>query len=155
MSVGRADYRSWVLRILTWDTVLPACVAFVPVGVGLLFPGRREVMEFTAVILPIVAFFLRFGAGTRHIASNRCPKAIQRFQFCAFCLGILPLVLVDCALILSGLMPRGALFATALDRLVWAVLFSLYLASMIVAMYPGRVPHPPFDSDDLADLSVT
>jgi hypothetical protein len=148
MPKGRVDYGSWALRVIAWDAVLPACIAFLPLGVKLLFPDRRGVMEVTAVILPIVALLLRFRAGKRHVASNRCPKAVQRFQFCVFCLGILPLALVDCVIILSDLMPKGALFATEEDRTIWAILLSIYLGSMIIAMYPGRTIPSPDGSDD-------
>jgi hypothetical protein len=148
MPKGRVDYGSWALRVIAWDAVLPACIAFLPLGVKLLFPDRRGVMEVTAVVLPIVALLLRFRAGKRHVASNRCPKAIQRFQLCVFCLGILPLALVDCVIILSDLMPKGALFASEEDRMIWAILLSIYLASMIIAMYPGRTIPSPVETDD-------
>ena len=55
-----------------------------------------------------------------------------------FCLGILPLVLIDCCFILSDLMPKGALLENKGDRIVLAIMFSVYLVSMIIAMYPGR-----------------
>jgi hypothetical protein len=152
MSVGSVGYRAWILRILTWDTALPACVAFIPAGVGTLFRNRRGVMEITAVTLPVAAFLLRLRAGRRHIASNRCPKWARRVQYGVFCLGILPLALIDCCLILSGLMPRGARFANAEDRAVWAVLVSIYLVSMIVAMYPGRVASPLFVAEGLSGV---
>jgi hypothetical protein len=137
MSLGRVNYRSWLLRVLTWDTLLPACVGLIPHVVELLFPDHRGVMEVVSVTLPIVAFFLRFHAGKRQIESNRCSEAVRGFQFFIFTLGILPLVLVDCFMILSHLMPEGALFATKTDLLVWTSFFVIYLTSMVVAMYPG------------------
>jgi hypothetical protein len=148
MAKGRVDYGSWALRVIAWDAVLAACIAFLPLGVKLLFPDRRGVMEVTAVILPIVAFLLRFRAGKRHVASNHCSKAVRRFQLGVFCLGILPLALVDCVIILSDLMPKGALFASEEDRTIWAILLSIYLGSMIIAMYPGRTIPSPDGSDD-------
>src|SRR3954471_10416717 len=108
MPKGRVRYDVWALRVVTWDAVLPACVAFVPVGVRLLFPNRRGALELTAVSLPIAAFLLRLAAGRRHIVSNRCSARFQRVQLAIFLLGILPLVLIDCVVVLSDLMPRGA-----------------------------------------------
>ena len=137
MSLGWVNYRSWLLRILTWDTLLPACVGLVPHGVEFLFPSHRGVMEVVSVTLPIVAFLLRLRAGMRQIDSNRCSEAVRSFQLITFVLGILPLVLVDCFMILSHLMPKGALFATKDELLVWASLFAIYLTCMAVAMYPG------------------
>jgi hypothetical protein len=137
MWIGRVNYRSWLLRILTWDTILPVAVAFVPTAIALFLPDRRGVMEIASVTLPIAAFLLRLRIGKRQIDSNRCSVAFRKFQFCVFFVGILPLVLIDCVIVLSHLMPNGALFATSGDLLVWAVLAAIYLASMTVAMYPG------------------
>jgi hypothetical protein len=137
MWIGRVNYRSWLLRILTWDTILPVAVAFVPTAIALFLPDRRGVMEIASVTLPIAAFLLRLHIGKRQIDSNRCSVAVRKFQFCVFFVGILPLVLIDCVIVLSHLMPNGALFATSGDLLVWAVLAAIYLASMTVAMYPG------------------
>jgi hypothetical protein len=54
----------------------------------------------TAVTPPIAAFLVRVRTGSRHIESNLCTERFQRFQFVVFCVGILPLVLMDCFLIL-------------------------------------------------------
>jgi hypothetical protein len=155
VSIGRVHYGAWVLRIITWDAVLRVCVAFLPLAVKLLFPNRRAAMEVTAVILPIVAFLLRFRAGRRQIGSNRSPRAIQRIQFGVFCLGILPLVLIDSFLILSHLMPPGALWQHPGDRMILVLLFSIYLASMVVAMYPGRERRCAAESDDFPGVDGT
>jgi hypothetical protein len=150
MWIGRVNYRSWLLRILTWDTILPVAVAFVPTAIALFLPDRRGVMEIASVTLPIAAFLLRLRIGKRQIDSNRCSVAVRKFQFCVFFVGILPLVLIDCVIVLSHLMPNGALFATSGDLLVWAVLAAIYLASMTVAMYPGsaRAANDQHESDD-------
>lgn len=137
------------MRVLTWDAILPVCVAFIPMGVVLLFPGRRGAVEITAVILPIAALLLRFRAGKRHIDSNRCSERIKLMQLSVFCLGILPLVLTDSFFILSELMPKGALFSNRESRITLAVLFSIYLLAMIVAMYPGRTEPAPESEDFL------
>jgi hypothetical protein len=136
MSLGRVNYRSWLLRVLTWDTLLPACVGLVPLGVELVFPNHRSVMEVVAVTLPIVAFFLRLRAGKRQIDSNRCSEAVRGIQSCTFVLGIMPLILVECFMVLSHLMPKGAVFTKA-ELPVWAGIFIIYMMSMVVAMYPG------------------
>ncbi|MHC5540161.1 hypothetical protein ACYOEI_18225 [Singulisphaera rosea] len=112
----------------------------IPMGVKSLFPGRRGAIELTAIILPIVALLIRFRAGKRHINANHCSHRIKLLQLGVFCLGVLPLVLTDCFFILSDLMPGGA-FAAPGDRVILASLYSLYLVTMIVAMYPGR-PDP-------------
>jgi len=131
-------------RLIAWDGMLPAGIVIVPAGIEILLPNHRGAIEIAAVILPITAFFLRVRAGKHHIASNRCSVAVRRFQFCVFCFAVFPLVLIDCFLVLSHLMPKGALFQADTDLVVWVILFAVYLTSMAVAMYPGR-DTIPFD----------
>jgi hypothetical protein len=137
MSIRHVNYRFWLLRVITWDAILPVVVAVVPAVIIFFFPNRRGFIEITSVTLPVGAFLLRSITGKRQIARNRCSQAVRTFQFCVFVIGILPLVLVDCFMVLSHLMPDGALFATKTDRLVLAVLAAIYLVCMVVAMYPG------------------
>lgn len=137
-SFWRINYGTWLRRVLAWDGLLPVGVVLLPYIVQTFFPNRRAIMEVTAVLLPVAAFFLRVGNGRRQIASNQCSKVIRRLQYSAFCLGILPLVLIDCVLILSHLMPPGALFQARSDLIVWMMLAGIYLASMVIAMYPGQ-----------------
>jgi hypothetical protein len=153
MPAGHVNYRSWLLRVITWDTLLPACVGLIPYGIKLLFPNRRGVIELTAVTLPVAAFFLRLRAGRRQIAANHCSEAVRRFQFGIFVLGVLPLVLVDCFLILTHVMPPGALFAAPGDWLISGIVLGIYLLCMTIAMYPGYSPAEeepdPFVSGDV------
>ena len=137
-SLRTVSYGAWLRRVIAWDGLLPIGFVFLPYMVEVLFPNRRSIMEAIAVVLPIVAFFYRVHNGIAQIASNRCSPATQRLQYCVFCVGILPLILIDCVLILSHLMPPGTLFQAHSDRIVWTVLFGIYLAAMIVAMYPGQ-----------------
>jgi hypothetical protein len=149
MSVGPVNYGSWFIRVVSWDAVLPFCLLFVPKLIELGFPNQRGVMEVTAVTVPIAAFLLRIRAGWRHIMTNRCSDVVQHLQFFVFCLGILPLVLLDCFMILSHLMPQGALLSTNADFIVLAIVFAIYLTLMTIAMYPGRAIASPVDWDEL------
>jgi hypothetical protein len=137
MSIRHVNYGFWLLRVITWDTILPVVVALVPAAIIFLFPNRRGFVEIISVTLPVGAFLLRVINGKRQITTNRCSEAVRTFQFCVFVFGILPLVLVECFMVLSHLMPDGALFATKTDRMILAVLAAIYLACMVVAMYPG------------------
>lgn len=137
-SASRVSYRAWLLRILTWDMVLPAFVAFGPLGLMLLFPNQRLVVELSAMILPVVAFLWRLHAGWRQIALNHCSAVVQRIQFGVFVLGIMPLAIIDCLLILSSLLPKGRMFASNDALIDWAFLFGVYLSCMAIAMYPGK-----------------
>lgn len=140
MSITRVRYGVWALRVLTWDAVLPSCIAFAPLVVRHLFPNRRGAVELAAILLPVSAFLLRLRAGRIHIASNRCSRRFQRVQFLVLFLGIVPLVLIDCVVILSEIIPGGA-FGRG-DLVVLAGMIGVYLAAMVVAMYPGREDVP-------------
>jgi hypothetical protein len=101
MAVGRINYGSWLLRVITWDAILPVFVAAVPLAIETFLPTHRGVMEVTAVTLPVAAFFVRIAGGRRHIASNRCSDPVRRVQFGVFCVGILPLTEKRCQTPLS------------------------------------------------------
>jgi hypothetical protein len=145
-TVERVNYGSWLRTLIAWDGLLPGCIVILPTAIEILFPNRRGAIEIAALILPITAFFLRVRAGKHHIASNRCSVAFRRFQFCVFCFAIFPLVLIDCFLVLSHVMPKGALFEADTDWLIWVILFAIYLTLMAVAMYPGRDAPSPANS---------
>jgi len=147
---NRASIGSWLFRLMAWDGLLPAAVWAVPWVIEWLIPHRRGAIEVTAVVLPIVAFFIRYQVGRRYIASNRCGALMRGLQVGVFCVGILLLVLIDAVIVLSHVMPKGAAFATAADCIVWAVLYSIYLTSMAIAMYPGPC-EPPDESDPWSD----
>lgn len=136
---GRVNYGSWFFRVLGWDGIMPVCIVLIPTLIKLLIPNNRGAVAVTVVLLPIAAFFVRLAIGIRHIAANHCAIAVRRLQYFVFCLGIFLLIGVDTLLILSHEMPKGAMFANTTDYLAFASLFSIYLASMTIAMYPGRV----------------
>ncbi len=132
-----AETRAWVVRIAIWDGALPAIIWLAPILVQGLIPNRRGPVEIIAVVLPILAFFIRFHVGRRFVSANQCGVAVRRFQYVALCIGALILVLVDAVMILTILMPKGAAFASLGDILVWVILVSTYLLAMSIAMYPG------------------
>lgn len=133
-----ANFIEWPVRIVSWDGMLPLCVAFAPTVVALLLPGKRGAIEITAIVVPVTAFFLRVSAGRRHIASNRCSTSIRVLQGWAFALATLALVFGDCLMILTRLLPAKDLFSPAELWLMVAVSYPLYLMAMAFAMYPGR-----------------
>jgi hypothetical protein len=153
MTAGRVDMVSWLIRLFAWDGMLPAGIVLAPFGIEFLFPNNRGIMEITAVTLPVMAFLLRIVAGLRRIDSNRCSVSVRRFQYCAFCFAILPLVLVDCAVILAHVMPAGAVFADAKEVVIWGAIYLSYLLLMTFAMYPGRSEPSPDDWDSFVPLA--
>ena len=137
MPVKELNYSLWLFRLITWDGLLPGCVVLVPIVIGFLFPNNRGPIELAAVVLPSAGFFIRIRAGAGHIASNHCSITVRRIQLCAFVLGIFPLVLLECVLMLTHVMP--ALIMNWTDIAVCAILFAIYLTLMAIAMYPGQV----------------
>jgi hypothetical protein len=136
MYVGRINVGSWLLRVLTWDTLLPTVVLVVPAVVGILFPQNEVAWATTQLVLPTGGFILRFCAGKRHVFSNNCGPTIQRRQFFIFVIGILALVVVDALLVLSRVNPKKGL--AECDRIVLVTCTVIYTFAMIIAMYPGR-----------------
>lgn len=137
-SVRRVKYGAWLIKLVAWDGFVPLIVLLLPSVVEELFPNRRGAMELTALTVPIAAFFIRFVVGKRHIYANDCTDVVRCMQLVALCLAILLLVLIDTLIILANLMPKGAMFATPVDWLVWAVLIGVYGICMAFAMFPGR-----------------
>jgi hypothetical protein len=142
-NVGHIDFSGWLFRLLTWDGVLPIGIILVPFVIGAIFPNHEGAIVIAAVALPIVAFFVRIAVGCRHIDENNCGPIFQRVQVWLLLFGIFVLVFIDAMLMISHVMPRGALLATKEDQIAATIAVSLYLAPMIVAMYPGRAKPLP------------
>ena len=138
-----AELRSWILRVTKWDGFLPAVVWSSPFVVRLMLPNQRGPTELTALALPIIAFFIRLKIGRKYISTINCRIVIHRFQMVALYIGLFVLALLDAVMILIHIMPQGAAFATMTDVVVCVVLYSMYIAAMAIAMYPGT--GHPFD----------
>ena len=126
---------TWLLRVFAWDGILPVCVLAIPSIIHWALPNNRGIIELTAVTLPIVAFVVRAAVGYRHIAANNCSREVRAVQYSVFYLAIFVFVLVDCVMILSHLIPKGAVGDG--DYLIFSILIGSYLLLMTVAMYPG------------------
>jgi hypothetical protein len=140
-TVVRVNYRSWLGKLVAWDGIVPIVVLLAPIVVGQLFPNRPGALEFTAVSVPIVAFFIRFYVAKRQIYDNRCSNLVRFIQIISLCLAIVLLLLIDTMIILAQQMPPGAMFATMEDIIVWAILISCYSVLMAFSMFPGRTEH--------------
>ncbi len=148
MTDDRINYGSWAIRVVWWDALLPVVIALVPTVIRFVVPNGRGIMETTAVILPIGAFFARIAAGRRQIDSNHCSEFMRLLQFCVFCVGILPLIAIDCMIILSDLIAANALLSNQTDLPIFLSIIGFYLVMMMIAMYPGRTSRPPIDLEE-------
>ena len=139
-TMTRINYARWLLRVLTWDTLLPVGISILPRAIDLVLPNQPRVIDFASVIAPIVAFFLRLRAGGQQISSNQCSELVQGWQAFVFCFAIFPLVLVDALLILWPALPKGGRNIQPGDWMILIYLSAFYLTGMVIAMYPGRSP---------------
>jgi hypothetical protein len=73
----------WLLRLLTWDGILPVCILAVPSLIEWLLPNSN-VVGLLYVAIAITAFFARIAVGARHIESNNCARIVQNIQFASF-----------------------------------------------------------------------
>lgn len=126
----------WLIRLATWDGLLPLAVWLVPLFIRTTFPRHRELYETVGICLPILVLFLRFFFGFRMITSNHCPIWVRCLQTMALCVGILVMILVDVILMMShemGPMRAG-------DQEFFAISIGIYVALMAFATFPGRAP---------------
>jgi hypothetical protein len=137
--------RTWLLRVLCWDGVLPLFTALAPLAVDVL-TGNRNAVEAVSIALPVIAFLIRFFVGLQTIMSNDCHPVTRFFQFVVFFGGLLLLCMVDAMLMMAYTMPPGAMFATVLDVILVGAFYAFYLATMMFAMYPGQRPLRPIPS---------
>ena len=137
----RVDGRVWFKRVLTWDALLPVLPVFLGVTIEILAPNRRGFVELIAVIASVVVFLIRFSLGMTLIRSNACSPRVQGCQIAVFLVGIVPVAVVDCVLILMSGLPGVAFFSNPTDVIGLLVILGFYLLAMVIAMYPGRPPH--------------
>ena len=130
--------RLWLLRWLAWDGLLPMSIWASPFLLSWILPNRRAAIELVAVVLPIVAMLVRFHIGRKIIAANCCRPRTKQLQMVSFCVGLILLVLIDAIMILTHIMPQGAIVASPADFAVCVIAYSIYAGCMGFSMYPGR-----------------
>jgi hypothetical protein len=139
----KVDLVSWLLTIATWDGLLPASMILVLTVLNFLLP--RQCPPIVGGILGgayglavCIGVLVRMPVGSRHVALNQCSATFRCVQFAFLSLGILLLAILDCLLMLieSGAMLNREDYI--ISGITAAVLYSTYLTSMAIAMYPGR-----------------
>lgn len=129
----------WIMRLITWDGLLPALVWLSPYVIGVLLPNHDKAIEAAAILIPILALLFRFYLGTQYIFSNHCSCRFRKVQLVLFCIGLLLLLLIDSLMILSSILPQMPRDHPVhfKEQVFMVGFFSLYFILMIVAMYPG------------------
>ena len=139
-TMTRINYARWLLRVLTWDTLLPVGISILPRAINLVLPNQPRVIDFASVIAPIVAFFLRLREGTANflepVFGVGTGLAGFRFLLRDFSFG-------------SGRRFADFMACTAKRRAkhtarrlddTHRTSRRFYLTGMVIAMYPGRSP---------------
>jgi hypothetical protein len=119
----------WLITIFYWDGALPLAAVAIPKLILSIFPPNEELVQVIAIVIPVIAFFLRGAHGYR-CHRNRTFRLWQTALFVA---GILLLALWETAFILFIGMQNIALDS---DWFVLGVLYVVYLALMAVAFFP-------------------
>ena len=119
MDNNRLDVRSWLLRVLAWDGLLPVGVVLTPALLALALPNNHGAIELSSILLPVTAFLARYNAGKRHIARNNCSDVVRYLQFFVFVIGICGLALIEAWLILTHVMPNGAALLIKATAMCW------------------------------------
>ena len=133
----RTNYWLWFCHVAGWDGCLPSLMYVLPALAREWLPQPRGVIEWSAVVLPIVAFCLRCCFGIARISSNDCSMVLRQAQGMVFAAAAMSLIMIDAVFILSNAMPANFLFESTGDTAVWICLGTAYLAAMAFAMYPG------------------
>jgi hypothetical protein len=123
--------KKWALSVLCWDGALPLAVVAVPKLVSMIFANRQGAMELTFVIVPVVAFVIRYLNGISRYRNHQ----LYVWQLVVFFAAILLLFALDALLILALIVQNGppeSFWA------VWFTLYGIYFAVMAIAMFPGR-----------------
>jgi hypothetical protein len=124
----------WLIRLLTWDGLLPVAIWLVPLAVRSAFPRNRDVTEAVGIVLPILVLFARFGYGCVIITTNSCNSWFRFAQLLTLCAAILGMMLLEVLLMMS----HEAHPMTLRDLRGIAMLIGVYLVMMAFATYPGR-----------------
>ncbi len=141
MITKRINTRRWFLTVIVWDGILPAFVVLVPsLFVALAPNGRSAAIEYSVMTIPFIAFFIRIAIGVRHITLNSCSEAVSAFQFFVFLIGIVVLLSLDGELIIAIHAGVQAVVTNSDDTIWLVAMFLVYLAAMVVAMFPGQEP---------------
>lgn len=136
-------YSDWILTVLCWDGALPLAVFALPRLAMKVFPGRHGLMELTALVIPICAFFFRGAHGFTRYRNG----GFRFWQTGLFVAAILLLALCDTVFILFVTIPN---IAQDSDWHVLWVIYLIYVTLMAITFFPARtvVPAKPASISD-------
>lgn len=141
------DYFSWLVRLITWDGIVPIIMLSVPMLVRRFGPQNNDGASLIAVVFAlIVGIFLRFSFGMRHIKENYCSTIVKCLQRIVLLVMICVLVVFESFL---AVVPRGPVRPE--DLMFIGGFGAIYLLVMSSVLYPGRRPLNDADYDYLEE----
>lgn len=131
---------AWLWRAAGWDGVLPVAVASVPVLLRTFLPRGHLLLPFAAVCVPIVAAMVRASIGRQQIVRT-CGEPPPVGRQIGLAVAIVLLLLFELSV--------GVLTCEqnepAADWCFPAVMFSLYLITIVSALRPACGAAEPID----------
>ncbi len=144
-------WTGWLLRVLTWDGLVPVSMLLLSRGLTLIVVGGGGEFDLLSIILPCIAIGVRLYLGHVAISVNHCTPSVRQAQFISLLLGLILLAVIECALILAATLPPGnGPFDRAEDRQIGYWLLAAYISFVTIAMYPGREPILPGEDEHFA-----
>ena len=144
MPRGEINYRKWVLDVLSWDGILPACTFGVAWLGAKLFPANQFGQnagwgEVLMIAVPIVGVLARFYIGKHKISTNHCGPWFRALQYLCLCMTVFFFMILDFFVVLGALVRQGPLIGWG-DVPTLVCVAAVYLCVVGCTMYPGRSP---------------
>ena len=136
MTSNSTALKTWGLRLLALDGALPLVVVILPQLVQRFAPKNPDAIILFATLVLAIGCIYRFYSGRRHILTNGCGPVFRIVQTCSLTFGVTTMVLYDCLIMIQPTLLGNGLLREAG---VLAFFYCIYLACMIVALYPGMI----------------
>ncbi len=145
MNNGPLDWSGWLLRVLTWDGMVPVSLLLLSRGLVLLAGNQAAIIDVLCVFIPLTGLLVRLNIGRRTIHLNDCSRGMKGVQFWFLVFGLLVLAFLECVMMLFTILPPPP--DPAKGWIVFGVALGMYFPLMIIAMYPGQQPTTPRDEE--------
>ena len=128
--------KTWIIRLLALDGLLPIAVVAVPQLIQFAFPDDFKAFAIVATLLLAIGCIYRFYTGRHHILTNHCGRSLRIVQTLALLFGIVVMVVSDCVMMVLTTIPGNANLRSFGVLILY---YLVYIVFMIVALYPGRI----------------
>ena len=148
MHQGRLNWTDWLLRVLTWEGLVPATVFFGSMAIAILSKHDFWLIIGTGILLPSIACVVRFRSGMRTIETNNCHPFTRFWQMKSLIIGVIIMGFMEGLYIIYSTKPGLGLLGGGNDTHIWIGFLLAYLLLLTFATYPGLSSNTLYDSDD-------